>query len=280
MKNKGIKVLLSLILVLTMVLGLTSVADAITNGQPDGNEHPYVCLVVLDVANSTGGHVPAWRTTGILLSPTIVLTAGHGTDGAVAARVYFDEVVEGNPDYPYGGASSYEGIPYTYEGFSYGENNGLAGYVSGDVGIIVLTEPVDSADIGVYGVLPEAGLVDTLRRKTDVDLVGYGVQEMSTGGGGPPSWDGDRIRLYAPAELLGSPKGLGEDRMLITANPGQGTGGTAPGDSGGPILLGGTDTVLGLTSVSPSRWATGISYDQRIDIPEIIDWIQTQIDEN
>ena len=62
---------------IALLLGAAGMAFAITNGQPDGNSHPYVGLVVFDYNG-----MPAWRTTGILISPTIVVTAGHGTDEA------------------------------------------------------------------------------------------------------------------------------------------------------------------------------------------------------
>jgi hypothetical protein len=44
-------------------------AAAVTDGKPDGNGHPAVVLIVMDV-----GGTPAWRCTGTLLSPTIVLS--------------------------------------------------------------------------------------------------------------------------------------------------------------------------------------------------------------
>src|SRR3990172_5572372 len=74
-----------------VLLAITVVpALAITNGQPDGANHPYVGLVVFDVLDGNGDQVPSHRCSASLLSPTILLTAGHCTDGTVAARAWFD----------------------------------------------------------------------------------------------------------------------------------------------------------------------------------------------
>jgi V8-like Glu-specific endopeptidase len=161
-------VVLSAVVVL---LAITVVpALAITNGVPDGTNHPYVGLAVFDV-----GGAPSHRCSASLLSPTLVLTAGHCTDGTSAARVWFEEKVSLNAEYPFSGATSYDGVPFTYPGFSIGAGKGLPGFATGDVGVIVLSEPVPVGVVGTYAQLPAAGLVDTLKNKTGVDFVGYGV---------------------------------------------------------------------------------------------------------
>jgi hypothetical protein len=62
---------------------------------------------------------------------------------------------------------------YRSEENPYGGGNGLPAFSYRDVGVVVLDEPVDMDEMAE---LPEAGLVDTLKNKTDVDVVGYGVQ--------------------------------------------------------------------------------------------------------
>lgn len=257
-----------LVLVVMLLIAAASIAYAITNGEPDAGRHPYVGLVVFDVEST-----PSHRCSGALLSPTVFLTAGHCTDGTSAARVWFDEVVQGNPEYPFSGATSYDGIPHTNPGFCIGCGNGLPGFAIRDVGVVVLTEPVPTSVVSEYARLPAAGLVDTLRNKTPVDLVGYGVQEQIHGGG-PPVWAGLRVRLFAPSELVSGKFVHSDEFMRIALNPGGGSGGTCFGDSGGPDLRGGTDTVLAVNSYVTNINCAGVGYSSRVDIAEVLDWIR------
>ncbi len=261
------KVLVLLVFVVAVALAPASVGLAITNGQPDGNNHPYVGLIVFDDANG-----PVWRCSGSLLSPTLVLTAGHCTEGVVKARVWFDEVVQGNPEYPKSGATSYDGTPYLFSGFCIGCGNGLPGFAAGDVGVVVLSEPVPTSVVSTYATLPSQGLVDTLKNKTPVDLVGYGVQEQLVGGG-PPVWAGLKNRLYAPSELVSGQFVHSDHFMKIALNPGGGSGGTCFGDSGGPILLRGTSTVLAVNSYVTNSNCSGVGYSFRVDTADVLAWV-------
>ena len=94
------KVTLAVVLALALVFSTIGFASAITNGQPDGDNHPYVGLAVFDVLDQNGDPVPSHRCSASLLTPTIVLTAGHCTDGTAAARIWFDEIVQGNLNIP------------------------------------------------------------------------------------------------------------------------------------------------------------------------------------
>jgi hypothetical protein len=263
------KVTLALVLALAMVFGVMGSASAITNGVPDNGRHPYVGLAVFDVDGA-----PSHRCSASLLSPTVVLTAGHCTDGTSAARVWFDEDVQSNTEYPFSGDTSYDGVAYTYPTFCTGCGKGLPGFAIGDVGIIVLSEPVPTSAVSEYAQLPDEGLVDTLKNKTPVDFVGYGVQEQLRGGG-PPSWTGLRLRLYAPSELVSGNFVHSDEFLKLALNPGGGSGGTCFGDSGGPDLLGGTNTVLGVNSYVTNSNCAGVGYSARVDTPDVLEWINS-----
>jgi hypothetical protein len=135
--------------------------------------------------------------------------------------------------------------------------------------------------MGQYAELPDPGFVDTLKNKTDLDNVGYGVQTILRGNeippwGGPPGyWTGLRVRLYAPSEFISGKFVHSAEYMRISLNASQGTGGTCFGDSGGPNLLGGTDTVLSVNSYVTNYNCAGVGYSSRVDIPEVLDWINS-----
>jgi hypothetical protein len=61
----------------------------------------------------------------------------------------------------------------------------------------------------------------------------------------------------------------------FSLNPGGGSGSPCFGDSGGPDLLGGTDTILGVNSYVINVNCGGVGYSQRVDIQEVLDWIRS-----
>ena len=69
---KKLRYLLGSIVAVTLLA--VGPASAVTDGELDGDDHPGVGLLIFDVDG-----IPAFRCTGTLLSPTVMLTAGHCT---------------------------------------------------------------------------------------------------------------------------------------------------------------------------------------------------------
>lgn len=266
-----------------MAIAVPSVpVDAIQNGVVD-TSHPYVCLVVFYDAND----MPLRRTTGVLVSEKVIVTAGHGTYGTAKARAWFlseippamswlDPQNTPRPEgYPWGGPDSWEGTPYTNPEYQSIPGNGLPNADYHDVGVVVLKDacPIQG------GVLPTAGFVDSLPGTSNnlVDLVGYGVNYQERGLGVPSAytWQWLGQRFFAQAKLVKSQDILNSEFLKVTANPGQDKGGATFGDSGGPVLLGGTNLILGVNSFATNTNCDGVTYAQRIDLPDILEWIRS-----
>jgi hypothetical protein len=81
---------------LTVLLGMVAVAIAgetfaITNGDLDGEAHPYVGLMI---GKNAQGRM-AQRCSGTLMSPTLFLVAGHCTAPPVASvEIWFQSDVQ------------------------------------------------------------------------------------------------------------------------------------------------------------------------------------------
>ena len=84
-------------------------ASAITDGELDGEGHPAVVLVLMEIAG-----VPRYRCSGTLIAPKFVLTAGHcvGEPGEFSGMRVFTEsdVQNGNNNYPFAGRNAVEAV--------------------------------------------------------------------------------------------------------------------------------------------------------------------------
>jgi secreted trypsin-like serine protease len=243
---------------LLLVVFIIPVA-AVQFGELDGDDHPHVGLLVFDVGGS-----PAWRCSGTLLSPTVMLTAGHCTFGTSGGRVWFEpDVGAGRPDngYPFGGGTSIEFVEiYTHPDYI------DAAFYLYDVGVVILSEPVY---LNTYGTLADIGLLDRLavrrgQQDQSFTVVGYGLQSVV------PSLQADLVRYQGSVQLIdvrgtaGIPAGTSAS---FTNNPGKGngSGGTCFGDSGGPIFYGDSNIIAAVTSYGLNANCAGTGGGYRVD---------------
>ena len=146
-----------------------SPANAISGDYVQDNEHPYVGLVVFYDADGAF----LWRCTGSLLTPTVLLTAGHCADtagGAVTARVYFQQDAGVNYDpatevdpvtgYPDTCAAGTLGVTCATsdELYNFGFTGSLTLPNTHDAGLVILDQPIS---------LPEYGSSPRLARSTN-----------------------------------------------------------------------------------------------------------------
>jgi V8-like Glu-specific endopeptidase len=238
-------------------------ASAVTDGELDGDNHPAVVLILMEV-----GGQPAFRCSGTLIAPTFVLTAGHcaGAPGEFSGmRIYTESDVEnGDNLYPYAGPNSIEATAFAAH-----PEYPNASFVFHDVGMIKLASPVN-LDLGQYGTLPIVNSNDDLRRgrKTGFRSVGYGLQRIN-----PVFVEAERVRMVANPWLIqiNVPGFVGDFSLLLSNNAA--TGGTCFGDSGGPNFLGDSMVVAGVTSFGINGNCAGTGGVFRIDRLDVIDFI-------
>jgi secreted trypsin-like serine protease len=246
----------------TAPLAPPSAPSRITYGTLDGSAHPAVVLIIMDIAGS-----PAFRCTGTLIAPKIVLTAGHcaGEPAEFSGmRVFTESDVEnGNNNYPFPGPNTVEAKAW----HSHPKFTEAAFYLH-DVGVIELKTAID-LPASAYGRLPSVDQLDALKpsSSTTFTAVGYGLQRIN-----PVFVQDDLIRQSALPHLLQINTGFtGVGSLLLSNNAS--TGGTCFGDSGGPNYLGATNVVAGVTSFGLNGTCGGTGGVFRMDRSDVLAFV-------
>jgi hypothetical protein len=235
----------------------------ITYGSVDGNAHPAVVLLVMDVARK-----PAFRCSGTLISPTLLLTAGHcaGAPGEFSGMRIFTEsdVQHGTNTYPNaGGPNSVEAKEWhAHPAFPTGP------FFLHDVGVVILQAPV-TLPADQYGQLPTVDQLDALPHgsATTFTAVGYGLQRIN-----PVFVVAQKIRMFAEPHLIQINGGIVGDFSLLLSNNAS-TGGTCFGDSGGPDYLGSSNVIAGVTSFGLNGNCAGTGGVFRLDRKNVLDFV-------
>lgn len=246
------------------VMGITK------GGSLDNDDHPYAGLSIHDV-----GGVPSHRCSGAFIDARTFVTAGHCTTGTSGGRVWLESSIQGNEvavGYPFGGGTALE-ADHAYTHPFYID----AAFFLFDVGVLTFDEDVYA---GPYASLPGLDAMDSAgkgRKNPDatVTAVGYGLQLIN-----PVMVQADKTRMQANLMIVdvNGVAGIG------SINPGQSAslsgdaanGGTCFGDSGGPILKYGTDTIWMVNSFGLNGNCAGIGGGYRIDRADDLNFL-TQI---
>jgi hypothetical protein len=292
-------------LVSTLLLAAAAPTAAITKNYRPDPDHKFVGLIAFYDSDWVFSH----RCTGELLTPTVVLTAGHCTDdgnGGVNAHAriwvlqdvgsHYDPAtqhdnVTGYPDACTGTLGNGIADGWCAESdtmFNYGFDN-FAGFPNiHDVGIVILSTPITSND-GTFAELAGAGTVDQLaadRGDQDVTMrvSGYGLsysQDVPAhgpiAGGSPASYAVSfRVRLQGDMKFQNIASANTDGFSLQAEGNGAGESGTCNGDSGGPVFWPASSNQV--VAVISWGWnnagCRGVGYYYRTDRNPVLDWIQ------
>jgi hypothetical protein len=271
-----------LAVVITVLMALSigaRPAAASTGGTPDGNTHPNVGLILFYQPDGR------FRCSATLISPTVLLTAAHCTDGDLGkVLVDFRSVVAYEPPtgYPVAAdpAAGYTQAEIEAAGFLSGTAHTHPEYSNftdldnwNDVGVIVLDRPVTTITPATLAPVPTLDAIGQNNlRKTLFTAVGYGteVRKPDSGPQKPTPMTYPLIRRYVemPGQKL-TPQILqtnGNEHDVF------GTGGTCFGDSGGPVFYQGQ--IVAVTSYGYTDNCRYLGGYQRVDIAVTQDWVR------
>lgn len=244
------------IAVVVLMIASTAPADAIIDGQPDGNGHPNVGAID---ARPTGRLVPC---TGTLISTTVLLTAGHCGQffkdaGLTTAKVTFD------PNFFSAAAVFFTGDVHVHPGFSKRRDD------PSDIAVIVFATPIPNI---VPASLPTAGLLDQLGpqglKNQTLIAVGYGISKVLGGpnGGGQPEID--RASSGTRRTATHSFQSLTAAWLRVSMDPTTPEGGACTGDSGSPRFLGSSNMTVSV-DVAGDLNCRAMAAGLRVDTPSV-----------
>ncbi len=244
-----------------VALSFVGPALAVTDGELDGEGHPYVGMMLAHDG------VVGWRCSGTLISPTVFVTAGHCTDGAIFATVYFEADVEsGIPGNGYPFSGGVNGVAITSPDYI------PAAFFVNDLGVVILGTPVILSGYAALANADQLNVLANRRGQQDQSFtaVGYGLQQIN-----PVFVEAERVRMFATPHLIqiNTPGFTGNFSMLLSNN--HSTGGTCFGDSGGPNLIGDSNVIGGVTSFGLNGNCSGTGGVYRLDRAHDLTWLAT-----
>jgi hypothetical protein len=253
-----------------IVVASAAPAAAIVGGDLDGERHPNVALIYFYQPDGR------FRCSATLVSPTVLVTAAHCTEGVRGKTIVTFASTAPSP--------TPRAIDDTGDGQSQtGYTTTPAGWLSGtahahplwdgklqmndlhDVGVVVLDQPYTAA---APQPLPPRNYLESLASthgglgKEEFDLVGYGVfYEKPAEGPQKAQAVSDRTRRYTTG--IGQTLSSQVLQLQASEKDSRAGGGTCFGDSGGAAMHGGY--LVGDTSYTASQFCKGMGGYYRLD---------------
>jgi hypothetical protein len=256
--------------VVAALLAMVGSALAITGGQVDGNGHPNVAMIVFYQPDGR------FRCSATLVSPTVLVTAAHCTDGVRGKVIATFDPVAPTPT-PRAADDAGDGMSAT------GYTSAPVGWIAGtphahplwdgelqlndlhDVGVIVLDAPYTAAtpaSLAPRGYLAGLAKGNGGLGKEPFTVVGYGVFfDKPTEGPQKPTAVADRTRRFTDA--VGQNISSQVLKLAESDNDSRAGGGTCFGDSGGPAFHGGL--LVADTSFGASQFCRSFGGYYRLD---------------
>jgi hypothetical protein len=240
--------------VLSIAVLISATPGAITFGVPDNNDHPNVGLLVVAIPEGFFA-----LCSGVLVSPTVFLTAGHCTDAI--------EQLDGEAFVSFNSAPPFtiqHGTAHTHPDFDLTLPNTF------DIGVVVLDNSVGGI---TPATIPSEGFLDqfaTQRGQHDLFFthVGYGTQAVV------PKPINLVQRFQGVSSLINLRNSFTDGfNIQTTANLGRGRSGICFGDSGGPAYFKDTDLVVAIHSFVHNTNCTGNAFSYRIDTAVSLDFL-------
>jgi secreted trypsin-like serine protease len=247
------------------ILVASAPAGAIVYGEFDGNRHPNVGTMVVDIDGDKFS-----ICSGTLIDSDSFLTASHCTAfpeqvlGTDQVWVSFDPVFD--PDT----SKLFPGTTHTNPEFGFSGPGGFSD--AHDIAVIELDAPIKKI---TPAQLPTEGLLDEL--KADGELlsatftaVGYGTVRETRKMAWQSILDNNERRFGLQSALALRPFWL-----QLSMNEATGDAGTCFGDSGGPHFLGGVSSNLLVSiTVTGDRWCKATDTTYRVDTDSARDFLE------
>jgi hypothetical protein len=248
-----------------LMLAVVPTASAIVGGKAD-ESHDYVVFVGQQVVVPGGPTVNTSACSGVLVAPTVVVTAAHCSFAPPVPPTWIRYAVRTGEDARFAPEQQVFGSIVTHPDFCFGGScagGAGGGFTNNDLAVVLLDDPLP----GPYANLPKAGFAGNhFEREKQLFAVGYGATDPANRGAfGTRNWAQARA-VVAP----GAPNFL-----FLPVEEKEKYGTACQADSGGAALVG--NTLVGVHSIGDTS-CLGPSFATRTDTESARSFLSGYVD--